>query len=349
MTQSSMNIPNGDGATVRADINTALQALASTSKGSSAPATAYPGQLWADDNSPSSTRWTLSMFDGSDWIPLGQVDTAANLFYPSQNGFGSMATQNANSVAVTGGTVVGVSALWVGTSSAFEPLTVNGAGRFTAVGGPGFGVEGAYIDYTGSAVRIGHAPGGSSTGAKPVYFMQNNLISGQFAASGDFMVNTTVDYARANVANSGAAAPMLDLNNTDATSTAEASLNFRRAGTIVGSVTTTNTGTSFNTSSDARIKADVAPLEGSGAVIDAIEPCTWRWRYVDSAPRGVGFIAQSLAEHVPEAVSPGDDRTDLKPGDEGFREWSMDHSRLVPYLVAELKSLRARVAALEAK
>lgn len=48
MSQNDMSVVNADGATVRADINSALQALASLSSGSSAPSTTYPYQLWMD-------------------------------------------------------------------------------------------------------------------------------------------------------------------------------------------------------------------------------------------------------------------------------------------------------------
>lgn len=80
MSQNDMSIANAPGATVRADINSALQALASTSKGSSAPATPYAGQLWLDDDTPSSTVWTLYQYDGTDWIKLGEVDSTNNKF-----------------------------------------------------------------------------------------------------------------------------------------------------------------------------------------------------------------------------------------------------------------------------
>ena len=75
-----MSIANAVGSTVRADINSALQALASTSKGATAPSTPYAGQLWIEDDNPSATNWTLWFYDGTDWISLGTIDTTANTF-----------------------------------------------------------------------------------------------------------------------------------------------------------------------------------------------------------------------------------------------------------------------------
>ena len=45
----------------------------------------------------------------------------------------------------------------------------------------------------------------------------------------------------------------------------------------------------------------------------------------------------------PMAVSPGHGA----PGDEDYQPWSMDNSKYAVILIAEIKSLRARVAALE--
>lgn len=122
---------------------------------------------------------------------------------------------------------------------------------------------------------------------------------------------------------------------------------FGRSKTAVGSISVTTTATAYNTSSDGRAKINRAPLYNSGIVIDALSPITYEWSHVRGAT-GVGFIAQDLQSIVPEAVTAGDDNASLKPGDEGFEWWSVDMSKLVPYLVAEVKSLRSRIAALEA-
>lgn len=65
---------------MRADINSALQALGSTSIGTAAPATIYTGQQWVDNDTPSATLWTWNFYDGADSIAIGQFDTTANTF-----------------------------------------------------------------------------------------------------------------------------------------------------------------------------------------------------------------------------------------------------------------------------
>jgi hypothetical protein len=80
MPQHDLDIANGSGAAVRADLNGALAALGSTMKGPNAPPAPVAGMMWVEDDNPSSTRWTVRMYDGADWIALGILDATANIF-----------------------------------------------------------------------------------------------------------------------------------------------------------------------------------------------------------------------------------------------------------------------------
>lgn len=68
MSQHDMDLVNQLRAAFRADLNAALQALASTSLGATAPATTFAGQLWAN-----TTNGTLYLRDQSNaaWIDTG--------------------------------------------------------------------------------------------------------------------------------------------------------------------------------------------------------------------------------------------------------------------------------------
>ncbi|MGD9538561.1 MAG: hypothetical protein AB7P52_11595 [Alphaproteobacteria bacterium] len=77
MSQHDFTIANQGMPAARADINAALQALASTNKGPSAPATPYTGELWIDD---AASPWTLKLYDGTDWIAVGTINPTTNLF-----------------------------------------------------------------------------------------------------------------------------------------------------------------------------------------------------------------------------------------------------------------------------
>jgi hypothetical protein len=71
MAQHDYVIDNADGATVRADINSALAAAVSLNSGSSAPSTTFAYQLWADTGND-----LLKMRDGTNtsWIVIGVLD-----------------------------------------------------------------------------------------------------------------------------------------------------------------------------------------------------------------------------------------------------------------------------------
>lgn len=117
------------------------------------------------------------------------------------------------------------------------------------------------------------------------------------------------------------------------------------AGTLVGSIAVSASTTAYNTSSDKRVKREITPLD-AGDLIDRLEPC----RYIidlGTPEPGLGFLAQDLAAVVPEAVTLGDEDPDARPGDEGFRMWAVDQSKLIPLLVAELQACRKRIAWLE--
>jgi hypothetical protein len=120
---------------------------------------------------------------------------------------------------------------------------------------------------------------------------------------------------------------------------------FDYSGTKVGSITTNGTATSYNTSSDYRRKSNVKDLTGSGAFIDALKPRTFDW---DTGDKGVGFIAHEFAEVSPSSVTGKKDAVDSdgKPVYQGMQASSAE---VIANLVAELQSVRARLAALESK
>lgn len=72
MAQHDYAIANGSGATVRADINDALEALVSSNSGATEPATTYAYMLWAD-----TTAALLKIRDSTNaaWVTIGTLDT----------------------------------------------------------------------------------------------------------------------------------------------------------------------------------------------------------------------------------------------------------------------------------
>jgi len=143
---------------------------------------------------------------------------------------------------------------------------------------------------------------------------------------------------------------------------------------VVGGITTSGSATSFNTSSDYRLKTDAQPMTGASARVQALKPVNFEW--IADGTRVDGFLAHEAQEVVPEAVTGAkdamrdeeyevtpaaldDDGNVVTPAVMGTRSvpdyQGIDQSKLVPLLTAalqealtEIADLKARVTALEA-
>ena len=108
----------------------------------------------------------------------------------------------------------------------------------------------------------------------------------------------------------------------------------------VGSIKYTSTGSTFNTTSDARLKENIQPIADATDKLMSMKPVTHTWIADPEAPSVHGFIAQEMQEVVPEAVS----------GEDGGEEMmSMDYGRITPVLVAALQDAHNKIEALEAR
>jgi hypothetical protein len=112
-----------------------------------------------------------------------------------------------------------------------------------------------------------------------------------------------------------------------------------------GSVSLNGASASYNSVSDYRLKDDLQALTGSGAFIDALQPKTWTWAG-DGTP-GVGFIAHEVATVSPRSVNGEKDAVNAD-GSPRYQSMEYGSPEFIANIVAELQSLRARVAALEA-
>jgi hypothetical protein len=117
------------------------------------------------------------------------------------------------------------------------------------------------------------------------------------------------------------------------------------AAAVVGSITFTGSATAYNTSSDYRLKDNQQPLTNSGAFIDALKPKTWNWRA--DGRKGVGFIAHEVQAVSPSSVVGEKDAVDAD-GNPVMQAMEYGSAEFIANIVAEIQSLRARVAALEA-
>jgi hypothetical protein len=76
---------------------------------------------------------------------------------------------------------------------------------------------------------------------------------------------------------------------------------------LVGTININSTSTSYVTSSDYRLKENIAPMTGALDTVAKLKPVTYKWK-ADGAD-GQGFIAHELGEVVPDCVSGEKDAT----------------------------------------
>ena len=116
-------------------------------------------------------------------------------------------------------------------------------------------------------------------------------------------------------------------------------IRFVSAGNNCGTISMSTTATSYNTSSDYRLKNITGPITNSGAYIDSLNPVEGTWKANGST--FVGLIAHEAQEASRTAVA-----TSVKDGEE-MQSMSYCNSEMIANMIAELKSLRKRLAALE--
>ncbi len=222
-------------------------------------------------------------------------------------------------------------------------LTITGANDFT------IGDSGAQI--------LGPASG---TAAAPSYGFSGDAGLGVFRSDTDVMHVATAGVARQTWLASGAV-----LINATAAFDDVSYLYFQVLGGIstkiagtgltsqmsffndngrVGWIGTSGSATSYNESSDYRLKENVSALTDAVDRLDNLNPV--RFNFIADADETFdGFLAHEVAEVVPQAVVGEKDAVD---DDGGILAQGIDHSKLVPLLVAAVQELSARVADLEA-
>jgi hypothetical protein len=107
---------------------------------------------------------------------------------------------------------------------------------------------------------------------------------------------------------------------------------------LAGYIQVGTTSTSYVTSSDYRLKENIAPMTGALAVVQQLKPVTYNWKIDGSS--GQGFIAHELQEFVPDAVCGNKDDANE---DGSIKPQGIDTSFLVATLTAAIQELKAEL------
>jgi hypothetical protein len=127
---------------------------------------------------------------------------------------------------------------------------------------------------------------------------------------------------------------------------------FNNSNGIVGTIRTNDSATSFNTSSDYRLKENVVTDWNAITRLKQLKPS--RFNFKANKDKTVdGFLAHEVSSIVPEAISGEKDAVD-KDGNPDYQ--GIDQSKLVPLLtkalqeaISEIDTLKEKVTALESK
>lgn len=251
-----------------------------------------------------------------------------------------LGTNNAERMRITSSGNVGI-----GTTSPAAKLHISNSGaqgiEFDATGGAqGGGYMQAYnrstnifttFDFYGNTIAF-QTGSGSSSSERMRITSSGNVLIGQTTASG----STDGIYLRKGI-ESG-----FIVTNDNALQLSRYSSNgdietFFRDGTKVGSISVTTVMTSYNVTSDYRLKQDFKSFNGLD-LVSKIKVYDYAWKADNSRMNGV--IAHELQEVVPYAVSGEKDAEQMQ---------QVDYSKLVPILVQAIQELNEKINKLENK
>jgi hypothetical protein len=235
--------------------------------------------------------------------------------------------------------------LGIGTISPAQKLDVRGAengvhARFGSISNRGLEISTQVVSGTTDAGSVLNARGAA---AGTLIFQTDSTERARITSGGDLLVGTTTLAGTGGLTLQSITDGYAIVNNNNAAGTGYVFQSFRRSSVEVGSITQNGTtAVLYNTTSDRRLKDNIVPAPSASNAIDAIQIVSYDWKAAPDEHVTYGVIAQDLHAVAPQAVLQGDD------GDEIEKTWGVDYSKLVPMLIKEIQTLRARVAALEA-
>lgn len=245
----------------------------------------------------------------------------------------------------------------VGTASPTSPLQVNTAGVNTTVQINSTDANGGYganiaLNNTGTGGRqyaiYSTSNGDGEVGGGRLKFTDATagttrmlLTSSGYLCLGGAFNTTYNETLRINTANQQG----IHINDTTSSSSINYQYFTKGSGpTNVGAIYYNGSVMAYQTTSDYRLKENVAPITNALNKIALLNPVTYRWK--DNQQNGEGFIAHELQEHFPDAVSGTKDEID-ENGNPKYQ--GMDASVLIATMVKSIQELKNELDELKAK
>lgn len=161
-------------------------------------------------------------------------------------------------------------------------------------------------------------------------------------SSGNLLVGAT-SYPSYGIINASSSTSKDGIQVHAGSTSATSQMAFRNPNGYVGTIVSSGSSTSYNTSSDYRLKENVTGITGATERLKQLNPV--RFNFIADADTTVdGFLAHEVQTVVPEAISGTHNEVD----DDGNPVYQgIDQSKLVPLLVKTIQELEARITALE--
>lgn len=234
----------------------------------------------------------------------------------------------------------------IGTGSPTKQLAI-GSGAISTLG---FTWTGDGL--TKAGVEANHATGEVRYGAVTNYFptfYSNNTERMRIDSSGNLLVGTTSARpngltADAQIVATTASATKFPIATSASLTAAQTAIVFTNPNGNVGSIQTSGSATSYVTSSDYRLKENIAPMQNALNVVQKLKPVTYNWKADGSA--GQGFIAHELQAVVPDCVTGEKDAVDAE-GNPVYQ--GIDTSFLTATLSAAIQELKAELDSVKAE
>jgi len=203
------------------------------------------------------------------------------------------------------------------------------------------------IDYFGSTASGGERAEIAVTGAYPLCFLTSNAERARISSDGNLLVGATTNYSSSKAMVYGTAGTgNVCLGTSTSSSTNYAAIFYTSNTTQAGNIFCSGSVTTYNATSDYRLKTIVGAVTGQGARIDALKPIDYQWKKDGQNARG--FLAHEFQTVYPNSVTGDKDAMDVN-GNPKYQSMQASTSEVIADLVAEIQSLRKRLAALEAQ
>ena len=302
---------------------------------------------WADNKKVASINFfggtdTTNKDDGSIRFNTSAANNLNERMRINSNGYVSIGTtDNSYPFHVKGG-IVDLTARFENTKSGNNDINYIGVGLTSGTTGVALFGHTGHSTSTSQAAWIGNA-GDDVAGGVGVRVFRTGKVN--MGATG------TSNNATLTVKGVGVAPIACTCNSTSG----HTQIFFVNGNGNVGQINTINSETRYFTTSDYRLKENVVDLTGAITRLKTLQPKRFNWISDETNTLQDGFLAHEVTA-VPEAISGTKDKIAVQADvDEGLANnigdpvyQSIDHSKLVPLLVAALKELTARVETLEA-